>query len=261
MSLDPAIAARLKRTADGLVPGDRAAARHRRGADARLDGRRGAGPHARRPAGRRTGAAPGRSTGSRARPPATGQWVREVRLDCDGDTLLVKVDQEGAGLPHRRPDLLRRRRAARRAASSRARWLTSATPDLRPGGRGRAGRRPALAAVAGHQPWAHGAAPADCGRAASATVGGRPGAGGQRAGAGRAGLLGRPAGDPGPGPPGRRGRSAVLAALGAGRRGRRSASAARRDEVRDAYRAARRRPTPTSSRTGWFWVAAVALRR
>jgi phosphoribosyl-AMP cyclohydrolase len=24
------------------------------------------------------------------------QWVREVRLDCDGDTLLVKVIQEGA---------------------------------------------------------------------------------------------------------------------------------------------------------------------
>lgn len=23
------------------------------------------------------------------------QWVREVRLDCDGDTLLVKVEQEG----------------------------------------------------------------------------------------------------------------------------------------------------------------------
>jgi phosphoribosyl-AMP cyclohydrolase len=23
------------------------------------------------------------------------QWVKEVRLDCDGDTLLVKVDQEG----------------------------------------------------------------------------------------------------------------------------------------------------------------------
>src|ERR1700710_2631236 len=23
------------------------------------------------------------------------QWVREVRLDCDGDTLLVVVDQEG----------------------------------------------------------------------------------------------------------------------------------------------------------------------
>lgn len=24
------------------------------------------------------------------------QWVREVRLDCDGDTLLVQVEQEGA---------------------------------------------------------------------------------------------------------------------------------------------------------------------
>ena len=23
------------------------------------------------------------------------QWVKEVRLDCDGDTLLVKVEQEG----------------------------------------------------------------------------------------------------------------------------------------------------------------------
>ncbi len=24
------------------------------------------------------------------------QWVQEVRLDCDGDTVLVKVEQEGA---------------------------------------------------------------------------------------------------------------------------------------------------------------------
>jgi phosphoribosyl-AMP cyclohydrolase len=24
------------------------------------------------------------------------QWVKEVRLDCDGDTLLLRVDQEGA---------------------------------------------------------------------------------------------------------------------------------------------------------------------
>jgi phosphoribosyl-AMP cyclohydrolase len=30
----------------------------------------------------------GETSGSR-------QWVREVRLDCDGDTLLVKVHQEG----------------------------------------------------------------------------------------------------------------------------------------------------------------------
>ena len=29
------------------------------------------------------------------------QRVLEVRHDCDGDTLLVLVDQTGAGLPHR----------------------------------------------------------------------------------------------------------------------------------------------------------------
>ncbi|HWG74091.1 MAG TPA: phosphoribosyl-AMP cyclohydrolase [Acidimicrobiales bacterium] len=28
------------------------------------------------------------------------QWVREVRFDCDGDTLLVVVEQEGAGACH-----------------------------------------------------------------------------------------------------------------------------------------------------------------
>ena len=39
------------------------------------------------------------------------QWVKSVALDCDGDALLVKVDQVGGGLPHRRPHLLRRRRA------------------------------------------------------------------------------------------------------------------------------------------------------
>ncbi len=28
------------------------------------------------------------------------QWVRDVRYDCDGDTLLVLVDQEGRGACH-----------------------------------------------------------------------------------------------------------------------------------------------------------------
>ena len=36
------------------------------------------------------------------------QWVKSVALDCDGDTLLVRVDQVGRRLPHRRPHLLRR---------------------------------------------------------------------------------------------------------------------------------------------------------
>ena len=40
------------------------------------------------------------------------QRVKSVALDCDGDTVLVKVDQAGGGLPHRRPHLLRRRAAA-----------------------------------------------------------------------------------------------------------------------------------------------------
>ena len=37
------------------------------------------------------------------------QYVHSVRLDCDGDTVLLEVDQVGARLPHRRPHLLRRR--------------------------------------------------------------------------------------------------------------------------------------------------------
>ena len=41
------------------------------------------------------------------------QWVREVRLDCDGDTVLVKVAPGGRRLPHRRPQLLRRPRCCR----------------------------------------------------------------------------------------------------------------------------------------------------
>ena len=35
----------------------------------------------------------GESSGNR-------QWVKEVRLDCDGDTLLVQVDQAGSGACH-----------------------------------------------------------------------------------------------------------------------------------------------------------------
>ena len=41
------------------------------------------------------------------------QRVVEVRRDCDGDTLLVLVDQTGRRLPHRHPDLLRRRSRSR----------------------------------------------------------------------------------------------------------------------------------------------------
>ena len=39
------------------------------------------------------------------------QWVKEVRLDCDGDTVLVRVDQVGPACHTGAPHLLRRRAA------------------------------------------------------------------------------------------------------------------------------------------------------
>lgn len=92
--LDPAIAARLTRDGAGLVPAvvqqhdtgevlmlgwmdDEALARTLR------SGRVTFWSRSRREYWRK-----GDTSGHR-------QWVREVRLDCDGDTLLVKVDQEG----------------------------------------------------------------------------------------------------------------------------------------------------------------------
>ena len=94
MSLEPAIAARLKRSADGLVPAivqqegtgevlmlgwmdDEALARTLTTGRATYWSR-----------SRQEYWAKGETSGNR-------QWVREVRLDCDGDALLVTVEQEG----------------------------------------------------------------------------------------------------------------------------------------------------------------------
>ena len=69
------------------------------------------------------------------------QWVKEVRLDCDGDTLLVKVDQEGPACHTGDADLLRRRRAARPPmAEPRPPYV-------------RTGRRARRLASAGSRPW------------------------------------------------------------------------------------------------------------
>jgi len=93
--LDPDIAARLRRTPDGLVPAvvqqhdtgevlmlgwmdDEALARTLAG------GRVTYWSRSRQEYWRK-----GDTSGHR-------QWVKEVRLDCDGDTLLVRVDQEGS---------------------------------------------------------------------------------------------------------------------------------------------------------------------
>jgi phosphoribosyl-AMP cyclohydrolase len=93
--LDPAVAARLKRSAEGLVPA--VVQQHDTGevlmlgwmddeALARTIATRRATYWSR---SRQEYWVKGETSGHR-------QHVREVRLDCDGDTLLVKVDQEGA---------------------------------------------------------------------------------------------------------------------------------------------------------------------
>ena len=47
------------------------------------------------------------------------QQVVAVAIDCDSDALLYRVIPDGPGVPHRRADVLQRRRAARRRGSRR----------------------------------------------------------------------------------------------------------------------------------------------
>jgi phosphoribosyl-AMP cyclohydrolase len=92
--LDPAIAGRLKRTADGLVPA--IAQQHDTGEVLMLAWMDDEALHRTLTTGRATYWSrsrqeywvKGETSGHR-------QWVRDVRLDCDGDALLVLVDQEG----------------------------------------------------------------------------------------------------------------------------------------------------------------------
>ncbi|MFD4357587.1 phosphoribosyl-AMP cyclohydrolase [Nocardia sp. NPDC058518] len=95
MSLDPAVAARLKRTEDGLIA---AIAQEKATGDvlmmawmddealARTLETRQATYYSR---SRQQYWVKGETSGHT-------QYVHEVRLDCDGDTLLLIVDQEGA---------------------------------------------------------------------------------------------------------------------------------------------------------------------
>ena len=93
-SLDPAVAARLKRDADGLVA---AVVQDAVSRDVLMVGwMDDEALHRTLTSGRATYWSrsrqaywvKGETSGHR-------QWVRGVRLDCDGDTLLVAVDQEG----------------------------------------------------------------------------------------------------------------------------------------------------------------------
>jgi phosphoribosyl-AMP cyclohydrolase len=92
--LDAAIAARLKRDADGLVTA--VVQQHDTGTVLMVGWMDDEALHRTLTSGlatywsrsRQAYWVKGETSGHR-------QWVREVRLDCDGDAVLVKVDQEG----------------------------------------------------------------------------------------------------------------------------------------------------------------------
>jgi phosphoribosyl-AMP cyclohydrolase len=94
-SLDPTIAARLKRDAQGLVPA--VVQQHDTGEVLMLGWMDDEALQRTLSSGRTTFWS--RSRGEywvKGETSGNRQWVKEVRLDCDGDTLLVRVDQEGA---------------------------------------------------------------------------------------------------------------------------------------------------------------------
>ena len=94
-SLDPAVAARLRRDADGLVPA--IVRRHDDGDVLMLAWMDDEALHRTLTTGRATYWSRSRGTyWVKGESSGHVQHVREVRLDCDGDVVLVIVDQTGA---------------------------------------------------------------------------------------------------------------------------------------------------------------------
>lgn len=94
-SLDPELAARLKRTSDGLVPA--IVQQHDTGEVLMLGWMDDRALELTLTTGRATYWSRSRQEyWIKGETSGHVQWVKEVRLDCDGDTLLVKVDQEGS---------------------------------------------------------------------------------------------------------------------------------------------------------------------
>ncbi len=93
--LDPAIAQRLKRNADGLVAA--IVREHATGDVLMMAWMDDEALHRTLTTGRATYWSRSRQEyWVKGETSGNAQWVKEVRLDCDGDTLLVKVDQDGA---------------------------------------------------------------------------------------------------------------------------------------------------------------------
>lgn len=94
MSLDPVIAERLKRTAEGLVPA--VVQQFDSGEVLMLGWMDDEALHRTLTTGRATyWSRSRREYWVKGDTSGHVQWVKEVRLDCDADTLLVKVDQVG----------------------------------------------------------------------------------------------------------------------------------------------------------------------
>ncbi|MCW2897740.1 MAG: Phosphoribosyl-AMP cyclohydrolase [Streptosporangiaceae bacterium] len=93
--LDPKIADRLKRTADGLVPA--IAQQHDTGEVLMLGWMDDEALHRTLTTGRCTYWSRSRQEyWIKGETSGHQQWVKSVALDCDGDAILVKVDQVGA---------------------------------------------------------------------------------------------------------------------------------------------------------------------
>jgi phosphoribosyl-AMP cyclohydrolase len=93
-ALDPQVATRLKRDAQGLVAA--VVQQHDTGEVLMLGWMDDEALHRTLTSGRTTFWSRSRSEyWVKGETSGHRQWVKEVRLDCDGDTLLVKVDQEG----------------------------------------------------------------------------------------------------------------------------------------------------------------------
>jgi phosphoribosyl-AMP cyclohydrolase len=92
--LDPVIAARLKRDADGLLPA--VIQQYDSNEVLMLGWMDDEALHRTLTSGRTTFWSRSRqSYWIKGETSGHRQWVRQVQLDCDGDTLLIKVEQEG----------------------------------------------------------------------------------------------------------------------------------------------------------------------
>ena len=130
------------------------------------------------------------------------QWVKEVRLDCDGDTLLVTVDQEGPACHTGDRTCFDARRCRREIEATRGGRVRDRTFGPIVAGR-LAGA--ALAPAGAAQRLGHGATGDNAGGRGPAAADGTDAAPARpRARAGRARRLGRAAGAARPGAPARR---------------------------------------------------------